>query len=39
MANVKVIEIRCHDKRFDKELRNYLFTKKPRTGLEHKCKE
>lgn len=31
--------IRRHDKRFDKELRDYLFTKKPITGLEHKGKE
>lgn len=31
--------IRRHDKRFDKELRDYLFTKKPITDLEHKGKE
>jgi hypothetical protein len=31
--------IRRHDKRFSKELRDYLFTKKPITGLEHKSKE
>jgi ferritin-like protein len=31
--------IRRHDKRFEKELRDYLFTKKPITGLEHKDKE
>ena len=28
--------IRRHDKRFAKELRDYLFTKKPIVGLEHK---
>lgn len=31
--------IRRHDKRFAKELRDYLFTDKPITGLEHKHKE
>lgn len=31
--------IRRHDKRFEKELRDYLFTKKPITGLEHQGKE
>lgn len=31
--------IRRHDKRFAKELRDYLFTKKPIAGLEHKHKE
>ncbi|GAB4507257.1 MAG: ferritin-like domain-containing protein [Sulfuricaulis sp.] len=31
--------IRRNDKRFSKELRDYLFTKKPITGLEHKGKE
>jgi hypothetical protein len=31
--------IRRHDKRFSKELRDYLFTKKPITGLEHSIKE
>jgi len=31
--------IRRHDKRFDKELRDYLFTKKPIVGLEHESKE
>ena len=30
--------IRRHDKRFSKELRDYLFTKKPITGLEHTSK-
>jgi ferritin-like protein len=31
--------IRRHDQRFDKELKDYLFTKKPITGLEHEGKE
>jgi hypothetical protein len=31
--------IRRHDQRFDKELRDYLFTKKPIVGLEHESKE
>ena len=31
--------IRRHDKRFDKELREYLFTRKPITGLEHNGKK
>ena len=31
--------IRRHDKRFAKELRDYLFTDKPITGLEHEHKE
>ena len=31
--------IRRHDKRFDKELQDYLFTKKPIVDLEHKSKE
>ena len=31
--------IRRHDQRFDKELRDYLFTKKPIVGLEHENKE
>jgi ferritin-like protein len=31
--------IRRHDKRFSKELRDYLFTKKPITGLEHTSKD
>jgi uncharacterized protein len=31
--------IRRHDKRFAKELRDYLFTKKPIVDLEHKSKE
>jgi ferritin-like protein len=31
--------IRRHDKRFAKELKDYLFTKKPITGLEHASKE
>jgi len=31
--------IRRHDKRFAKELKDYLFTKKPIVGLEHKRKE
>jgi len=31
--------IRRHDRRFDKELRDYLFTQKPITGLEHKARE
>jgi len=31
--------IRRHDKRFSKELRDYLFTKKPITGLEHISKK
>jgi hypothetical protein len=31
--------IRRHDKRFAKELRDYLFTKKPIVGLEQKSKE
>ncbi|MDH5512272.1 MAG: ferritin, partial [Gammaproteobacteria bacterium] len=31
--------IRRHDRRFDKELRDYLFTQKPITGLEHKGRE
>ncbi|MHB1140736.1 MAG: encapsulin-associated ferritin-like protein [Sulfuricaulis sp.] len=31
--------IRRHDKRFAKELKDYLFTKKPITGLEHESKE
>lgn len=31
--------IRRHDKRFDKELRDYLFTKNPIVGLEHQAKE
>lgn len=31
--------IRRHDQRFDKELKDYLFTKKPIVGLEHESKE
>lgn len=31
--------IRRHDQRFDKELKDYLFTKKPIVGLEHEGKE
>jgi ferritin-like protein len=31
--------IRRHDQRFDKELQDYLFTKKPIVGLEHESKE
>lgn len=31
--------IRRNDKRFSRELGDYLFTKKPITGLEHKGKE
>ena len=31
--------IRRHDTRFSKELRDYLFTKKPITGLEHISKK
>jgi hypothetical protein len=31
--------IRRHDKRFAKELKDYLFTKKPIVGLEHESKE
>ncbi len=31
--------VRRHDKRFAKEMRDYLFTKKPIVGLEHKGKE
>ena len=31
--------IRRHDPRFDKELNDYLFTKKPIVDLEHKSKE
>jgi len=31
--------IRRRDQRFDKELKDYLFTKKPITGLEHESKE
>lgn len=31
--------IRRHDKRFAKELQDYLFTKKPIVDLEHKVKE
>ena len=31
--------IRRHDQRFAKELKDYLFTKKPIVGLEHKTKE
>jgi len=31
--------IRRRDKRFSKELRDYLFTKKPITGLEHISKK
>jgi hypothetical protein len=31
--------IRRHDKRFSRELRDYLFTKKPITRLEHKSQE
>jgi hypothetical protein len=30
--------IRRHDQRFDKELRDYLFTDKPIAALEHKTK-
>jgi uncharacterized protein len=31
--------IRRHDQRFDKELKDYLFTKNPVVNLEHKSKE
>jgi hypothetical protein len=31
--------IRRHDRRFDKELKDYLFTKNPIVGLEHESKE
>jgi ferritin-like protein len=31
--------IRRHDKRFARELKDYLFTKKPIVDLEHKSKE
>ncbi|MCR4300534.1 MAG: hypothetical protein NUV51_02910 [Sulfuricaulis sp.] len=31
--------IRRHDRRFDEELKDYLFTRKPIAGLEHKSKK